>query len=697
MKILMLTDRLALGGAETHLYELTRTLTRAGHKVTLAAEEGAFFERMRAEGYALQALPLASKHPLALARARHSLARLMQTGGFDLVHAHARLPAFLAAPLCRSLHLPFVTTAHWVFSARGWRGRMSEWGEHTFAVSEDIKDYLMREYGLPASRITVIENGIDTDAFAARRRTGEGRLLHVSRLDTGRAACAELLTECAARLAAGGACRSITIVGDGDRFEAIKANAEAANRQIGREFVRMVGGVTDVRPYLYEADLFVGVSRAALEAMATGLPTILAGDEGYLSLLTKENADCAMSGNLCCRKAPPISRDRLCADACAALARPDLPALGEWGAAFVREHYGIDKMAEATLRVYRKVATRRPPVTVCGYFGEQNTGDEAALLVLCRRLEEEGFSNICILGRRRQGGAFPIRGRGAILSRAAFPRGGIFLLGGGNLLQNETSDRSLFYYTRLLRRAKQAGMQTVVMGGIGRLDARGEERARRALEAADGFLPRTPRDRAAMERLSCGKKPCRLLTDGALWLAPKKNANFVLPKDKALIFAFRGERAVSEGTLAAVKEVLVQTGLIPFFAVMQAGRDEKGATRLAARCGGHVLPYLPPEELVGLMCGCRAVVGDRLHALILAAVAGTAAVGIADGGKIDAFCDLAAACGGGERIRSVPLTGDALSAAVGRAVALPRNDATLLRALREPWENFSFAEFFRLL
>lgn len=693
MNILMLTDRLAIGGAETHIYELCRALARLGHRITLAAEEGAFSERLRNEGFSVLSLPLADKRIGNLLGARRGLLHLLREGHFDVVHAHARLPAFLAAPLCKRCCIPLVCTAHWVFDTKGLRGLLATWGERSFAVSRDIKEYLVREYGVLPARITVIENGIDTDAFPYAGRKEKGRLLHISRLDTGRAACAKALVEIAEELAKSGVCHSLCIVGDGDRFAGIRDKAEEVNRRIGREFVHMVGAVTDVRPFLYEADLFVGVSRAALEAMATGMPVILAGDEGYLSLFGKEAAGAAVESNFCCRGAPPIEAKKLLDDILSALRSGEGAARGRFGADFVRDHYDITEMARRSEAVYREVL-RRPPVTICGYYGKQNTGDDTALAWLTERLADEGFSDICILGKKSERGTPPIHGHLTALSPSFLRRrGGIFLLGGGNLLQNETSNRSLFYYTHLLRRAKQAGMKTVIMGGIGQLDARGEEKVKEALQYADGFLMRTERDKEVVKQLSESDRPCRLLPDGALWLTAKKDVKFNLPKDKYVLFAFRGgvnNRIAKELAGRLSKEY----ALTPVFIPMQAGCDDGKGEPIPHAL---FLPHMPPEELLALMRECRAVVGDRLHALILAAAAGVPAVGISDGGKIDAFCDLCARRAGGNRIRALPPKTDLLASAIANALSLPRDDGGLLSRLRAEGENFSFAEFFRLL
>jgi hypothetical protein len=490
-----------------------------------------------------------------------------------------------------------------------------------------------------------------------------------------------VLLEIAPRLAREGGFRSLTVVGDGDAYPRLRKEAERVNSLLGFRFVQMVGGRSEVLPYLREADIFVGVSRAALEALACGLPTILAGDEGYLSLFSEENARQAEESNLCCRGAPPIDAERLLSDLCRARETD-----GRFGRRFVEEKYSVAQMGETVLAVYLRLVDKGPRVVVCGYYGERNTGDEAVLTALQTRLREEGLPSATVCPR----GLSPLP--------TARP-GDIFVLGGGNLLQNETSTRSLLYYTHRLRRAKQAGYRTVILGGIGRLDARGEEIARRAISSADGFLLRTPTDIARLTRLAPPtKKPVRLLPDGALWTRTKK-PNFDLPQNKLLILALHGGKREEEGVLLALSTLARRHGLTVAAVVMQAGRDEKEAARCARLSGGIVFPFLTPEELVFVLSRGALVYASRLHALILAAVAGAPAVCHADGGKITDFSAYAAKCGGGRLLTCVGE--NATSADVFRAAeAVLCSPSTgeeanaYLARLRKAGEGFSFANFF---
>ena len=45
-----------------------------------------------------------------------------------------------------------------------WR-KISRWGDRVMAVSDDIADYLVTEYGYPREKIYLTINGIDTAQF----------------------------------------------------------------------------------------------------------------------------------------------------------------------------------------------------------------------------------------------------------------------------------------------------------------------------------------------------------------------------------------------------------------------------------------------------------------------------------------------------------------------------------------------------
>ena len=686
MKILMLTDRLALGGAETHIAALIHGLRARGVVVEIASAGGTYAEHLERDGVCHHTIDMASHTPKAWLHAKHRLHALLRTGNYTLVHAHARLPAFLCTPICRRMHIPLVTTAHWVFRTDGWRGRLSCWGDYTLAVSEDIRRYLMESYGLSPHRIALTRNGIDTKVFYPREheKSYNGRLIHVSRLDKGRAAAAEALICLAPQLAAVGY-QGLTIVGDGNCYAALKEQADAIHGILGHDFIHMTGGVTEVAPLLREHDTFVGVSRAALEAMACGLPTILAGDEGYLSLFSPDSAPHAEASNFCCRGAPTLCKEQLFSDL-AALQGDDKrrQEAGQFAAAYIEEHYRAEQMAEDALHAYRFVLKRKaPPVIICGYYGFENTGDETVLSHLIAWLKREGACEITVLSATPESTqslhGVSACGRYALSRvREVGKNNGIFLLGGGNLLQNETSSRSLLYYTQMMQYAKRHGCRVIVIGGIGKLTEKGEKITRRALRAADLCFGRTPRDVARFQRLCQKQTPVHLLPDGALWTKPADKLPANLPTEPFILLALRGDtdQGRENAVIDACAAIARHEGLQVVLACMHLKQDTELARRAILRipCARRLPPLTAGEWITLLQANGRLVIATRLHMLLFAAVAGVPAMTFSDGGKIDDYAAYAAKCDIGDHPMLVALqTEECIQSTIHQALHAPHS------------------------
>ena len=118
MKILLVLMGLEIGGAETHIIELSKALARRGIEITVASNGGAYEKELQEAGIEHVKIPFHSKNPKCMFRAYKQLKALIFKKRFDVVHAHARIPAFLCSLLQSRYHFRFVTTAHWVFSTK---------------------------------------------------------------------------------------------------------------------------------------------------------------------------------------------------------------------------------------------------------------------------------------------------------------------------------------------------------------------------------------------------------------------------------------------------------------------------------------------------------------------------------------------------------------------------------------------------
>jgi glycosyltransferase involved in cell wall biosynthesis len=168
LTVVQLLPALAAGGVERTTLEVARGLVEAGHRSVVVSAGGAMVAQLRTEGSQHIELPIGRKSLATLLRIpalRALLGRLRP----DVVHARSRLPAWLAraalALLPRRRRPRLLTSVHGLNSP-GWYSGVLARGDRVHCVSATVRDHVLRHWPrTPASRIEVIEPGIDPDAF----------------------------------------------------------------------------------------------------------------------------------------------------------------------------------------------------------------------------------------------------------------------------------------------------------------------------------------------------------------------------------------------------------------------------------------------------------------------------------------------------------------------------------------------------
>lgn len=291
------------------------------------------------------------------------------------------------------------------------------------------------------------------------------------------------------------------------------------------------------------------------------------------------------------------------------------------------------------------------PVLLSGYYGFGNVGDEAILEVMAASLRSGAPGvPLRILTASPQetarhlsriGLLSPEEARASVVSRSPGPalravsRAGLVVSGGGGLLQERTSRRSLIYYLALLLWARARGVPRMVFAqGVGPLWRWSSLRLTRgALTGASLWV----RDRASAALLEgLGLKDVRVAAD-PVFAAPVPRVEDTTARGDqgppaALGLILRpgkgpGARNLEEARLRAVVEVARARGvpvrLIPF----QARVELAWARDLAARVSGIQVAEEAWDEggltrWLALFQGLRAVVTERYHGLAFAALTG---------------------------------------------------------------------------
>ncbi|MBC5808465.1 MAG: polysaccharide pyruvyl transferase CsaB [Candidatus Eremiobacter antarcticus] len=307
----------------------------------------------------------------------------------------------------------------------------------------------------------------------------------------------------------------------------------------------------------------------------------------------------------------------------------------------------------------------RAHLLLSGYYGFGNFGDEAILEIFVREWRRRRpLDVLTVLSATPDltSSAFGVKAvpRSSFgVVREALRRCDVFVSGGGGLLQTSTSVRSLLYYAGLVHQAAKDNRRSAIFAqGIGPLNFAGKQIVRRSCARVDLAVVRDAESGAILRAL-IPSADVRLGAD-PVFLAEESvdaDSEFDARGPERTLAA---EGIPSEGPLVAVV-------VRPSRALERLSADIAAAIDLlASRYGAHVvlIPFQRPVDVVACVsiirrCGtspvllgggytlatmtalfrrCSALIGMRLHALILAARVGLPFLAVPYDPKIEALC-----------------------------------------------------------
>jgi polysaccharide pyruvyl transferase CsaB len=294
-------------------------------------------------------------------------------------------------------------------------------------------------------------------------------------------------------------------------------------------------------------------------------------------------------------------------------------------------------------------------VLLSGYYGFGNLGDEALLAVVVARLRArfpslqiEALSGAPRHTRESLGiDAAPRWDFRAV--RAAIARADTVLSGGGGLLQNATSLRSLLYYAGILREAIRSKRKTMIFAqSIGPLDLWGRFVVRRFCRGLDRA---TVRDAASLRLLRelLPATPVEQTADPVFLYDLPAAADLSAeglgaesgPYAVVSVRKTAGARDAAGALARAVDRLAERHGVRSAFLPMGGAGDAEVSTEIIRACASApvLLPECTLEKAAAIIRGARAVIGMRLHALILAARFAVPFLALAYDPKVRALCD----------------------------------------------------------
>ena len=306
-------------------------------------------------------------------------------------------------------------------------------------------------------------------------------------------------------------------------------------------------------------------------------------------------------------------------------------------------------------------ADRRNGILICGAYGLGNAGDEAILTAILREVRSVApEAEITVLTRNVAETAAQYHVRALFLFNLpgiwqVLKTTRLYINGGGSLIQDATSRRSLWYYLYTLHAAKVRGCKVLMYGcGIGPVtNAQDRRITRRVLNrSVDAVTLRESDSLRELQTLGVANPEIILSADPALTLepAPPEEVDRVLersgipPHGRYLCFALREWKGYHRKIPIfrdAARYAWEAHGLTPVFVSIEK-RQDPAAYRPVAKGLEDVPHYFLDDAggagtIIGALSRMEAVVSMRLHALIFAAGQGVPLVGVVYDPKVSAF------------------------------------------------------------
>jgi len=679
MKIIHLISGGDVGGAKTHVHMLLHNLSETIDVTMVCFMDGPFVQEARELGIHTVVFP--GNNILRIFR---ELKRFILDGGYEIIHCHGARGNMFGALLRRATSLPVVTTVHSDTKldylgrplARLTYGAINAIAlrklDYRIGVSDAMTDLLISR-GFDPDRLFTIYNGIDftprtapldRQAYLSSLGLDWGEECVIAGITARLNPVKDISTLIRGFALAHGECPRLRllIAGDGEEMAKLKA----LTRELGvEEEVCFTGWITDTDSFYNALDintltsLSETFSYSITEGARFSLPTVSSRVGGIPYLI-----DHGVNGFL------------FEAGDAKALAR-HLSTLA--GDSQLREHMGqrlyekgksqfsLESTLERQLEIYRTIlrrkerkAGKRDGALVCGAYGRGNAGDDAILEAIVRELRQlDPDLPVWVLSRKPKDTRSIYRVNSIytfnilrFLRRMKKTR--LYINGGGSLMQDATSRRSLWFYLFTISAAKILGNKVMMYGcGIGPIRYPSNRRLAASVlqKRVDVITLRDTHSKAELEDMGVTAPEIILSADPTVILPSTESATIdgllenagLDPAGRYIGFTLRpwpGFEAKAPLFGQAADYVYERYGLTPVFLPIERRLDVDAAKLAAAHMKApHCILDATGSSAhtIGLFARMQVVVSMRLHALVFSAGQGVPLVGVVYDPKISSF------------------------------------------------------------
>jgi glycosyltransferase involved in cell wall biosynthesis len=366
MKVLLLTTHLDIGGLGVYTLSLAQALRSAGLDVFVASSGGALLADLEKSGIQHIHIPVRTSSDIGI----HTIASffkissIVRRHGIGILHAQTRVTQIISHMVSKRTGAVFISTCHGFFKMKLFRHIYPCWGEHIIAISDAVRQHLIRDLKVSKDSISIVYNGVDAQRFKPNASAADKQLIKkqyslgkgpvigiISRLSEVKGH--KYLLKAFALVLKRLPDAQLLIIGDGPKKYGDKLKLQAGQLGITSNVYFHPGCKDTVIP-LSVIDVFChpslqeGLGLSILEAMSMEIPVVASGVGGIYTLIKHEANGLLVS---------PMDEQALSESIIKIMSNPDMArSMGKASREKILQNFTIDIMRDKVIGVYETVS-----------------------------------------------------------------------------------------------------------------------------------------------------------------------------------------------------------------------------------------------------------------------------------------------------------------------------------------------------
>jgi glycosyltransferase involved in cell wall biosynthesis len=175
--VLQVIPHTTYSGVEVSATRIAYEIQNLGYQIIALSESKELEMQFLKLGIKHYYINIHSSNPFVILKNALKISKIIKSEKIDIVHARSRAPAWSCALAAKLTKVFFITTFHGIYDNSGifkrYYNNIMTKGKKIIAISEFVKDYIMRNYNVREDKIVLIRRGVDSEYFYQEKVSDE--------------------------------------------------------------------------------------------------------------------------------------------------------------------------------------------------------------------------------------------------------------------------------------------------------------------------------------------------------------------------------------------------------------------------------------------------------------------------------------------------------------------------------------------